>query len=123
MHPKDVAQKLTDQAARTEKFRRWSYARKPKAISDVLAQLIAKRGYGATETNAQLEQTWADLAGRYAGATRALKINRGRLEVLVAHSTVLQELTFEKARLLKAAQQAMPDARISDLRFRVGKLD
>lgn len=120
----NTAQKIADLDAKSSRQRRGFYARKPKAIGDVLAQLMAKRGYAAVQQNQQLQAAWNEAAGpMLAKFTQADRINRGKLEVTVANSTMLQELSFEKRRLLSAMQQALPEAKVTDLRLKVGKLD
>jgi hypothetical protein len=59
------------------------------------------------------------LAGQY---TRIGALRRGTLEVIVLNSTLVQELTFQKATLLKALNQSLPEQGIRDLRFRLGTL-
>lgn len=124
MHPNDVTQRLNDFADRGERHRRWAGASRPKALGDVLAQLIAKRGYAASRANEQLAEAWAAAAGpRLAPFTEACRVNRGRLEVTVASSAMMQELTFDKRRILAEVGDALPDAKISDWKLRVGKID
>ena len=50
-------------------------------------------------------------------------MRRGVLEVWVQNSTLVQELSFEKTRLLKTLAQLVPDEKIRDLKFRVGPID
>ena len=45
------------------------------------------------------------------------------LEVLVANSALVQELTFQKTGLLTKLRQALPQEKIKDLRFKVGRID
>lgn len=121
---KYTAQKIADVDAKSNRHRRGFYARRPKALSDVLAQLLAKRGYGAVQTNEQLRGAWREAAGAaLARFTQAERINRGKLEVTVANSTMMQELSFDKRRLLSAMQKALPEAKIADLRLKVGRID
>ena len=124
MNPHDTAQKLTDLSERSGRQRRRFFARRPKKLSDVLAQLVTKKGYGATETDEQLRETWNTAAGAaLARFSQATRVNRGRLEVTVANSMMMQELSFEKTRILAAVRAALPEARIEDLKLRVGKID
>jgi len=119
--PYDTA--ATDFAARRAHEERRSYARRPKKIADVVAQLIAKRGYGRHEATDQLAAAWSAAAGdALAAASRAGRIRRGQLEVLVANSTVMQEFSFQKQRILTELGRLLPDAKIRDLRFRVGAI-
>jgi hypothetical protein len=99
------------------------YGRRPKKIADVVAQLITQRGYGRIGTDEQLVAAWQKAAGEtLAKSSRPGKVRRGQLEVCVANSTMMQEFGFEKARILAAIQRELPDAKIRDLRFRVGSI-
>ena len=51
------------------------------------------------------------------------QLRRGKLEVVVANSTLIQELTYQKPTLVAALAQALPDQKIQDLRFRLGAID
>jgi predicted nucleic acid-binding Zn ribbon protein len=114
----------SDFAARRGREQRRHYARRPKKIADVLAQLITARGYGRIQADADFAAAWQQAAGpELARFTRPGQIRRGQLEVTVANSTIVQELTFQKQRILVNLQAALPDARIRDIRFRLGALD
>lgn len=117
----DTAQKLSDFAYRASRQQAGFYGHQPKKVADVMAQLLARRGYGRVQGNAQLQTTWEEIAGpALAKFSRANRVNRGKLEVTVSSSTMMQELTFEKKRLLTALKAALPEAKISDLKLRVG---
>jgi hypothetical protein len=45
------------------------------------------------------------------------------LEVIVANSTLVQELGFQKLALLKNLAALLPDEGIENLRFRVGNIE
>jgi hypothetical protein len=111
-------------AARREKEQRRYYARRPKKIGDVLARLITLRGYGRFQADAELAAAWEAAAGKsLACFSRAGLIRRGKLEVTVSNSTSMQELSFQKHEILAELVRRMPDARIRDLKFRVGAID
>jgi predicted nucleic acid-binding Zn ribbon protein len=113
-----------DFLARRDREQRRNYARKPKKIADVLAQLITARGYGRIQSNAELADAWQQAAGTtIARFTRPGRVRRGMLEVTASNSTIIQELTFQKHQILTKLQTAIPDASIRDLRFRVGSID
>lgn len=96
-------------------------ARGPQPIGDVLAQLMARRGFARARSGAACEKAWREAAGELAARyTRVGAIRRGRLEVTVANSTLVQELSFQKPVLLAALARLLPDEPIRDLRFRVG---
>ena len=97
--------------------------RPPAKMADVLSNLMSKRGYGRVLSTNSLDDAWQKVVGpRFAGDTRPGNIKRGVLEVLVASSAVLQELTFQKKQLLNKIQTEAPDQKITDLRFKVGAI-
>jgi predicted nucleic acid-binding Zn ribbon protein len=96
----------------------------PQPIADVLAQLMARRGYARQAAAASSEAAWREAVGQaLARVTRPGNIRRGVLEVFVANSTLLQELAFQKTQLLDRLRQLQPDDSIRDLRFRVGPIE
>lgn len=112
-----------DFAARRDREERRSFARRPKAIRDVLAQLLNKRGYGRIAANEKLAEAWTAAAGEsLAAASRPGKLSRGTLEITVTNSTIMQEFTFHKHQILAELGRTLPDAKIRNLRFRVGQI-
>ena len=96
----------------------------PKMIGDVLTQLMARRGFTGVRRGAACEDAWRQAAGELvARHSRVGAVRRGTLEVVVANSTLLQELTFQKQTLLETLGKRLPDEGIRDLRFRVGTID
>lgn len=66
---------------------------------------------------------WRSAAGEaLAACSRATQVKRGVLEVLVANSTITQEIGFQKPALVKRMAELLPDEGIRDLRCRVGPL-
>lgn len=129
----DAAQKLSDLSKRSEKERARFYARRPKRAGDVIAAVIAKHGYAAVKGADLVRDGWAKAAaevlgdascggGAIAGMTAAGALKRGVLEVMVANHVVMQEINFHRPGLLAAAQAALPDSKITDLRFKVGRI-
>ena len=89
----------------------------------MLAQLITARGYGRIQADADFTAAWQAAAGdALARHSRPGRLRRGQLEITVTNSTVVQELTFQKQRLLAELQAQAPTARIRDLRFRLGAI-
>jgi predicted nucleic acid-binding Zn ribbon protein len=114
---------LAELAARGALQRRRFFGGQPKSAADVIAQLVQKRGYAQVRVDRERREAWQTAAGpHFAAVTEPGQIRRGVLEVTAANSLVMQELTFEKERLLAEIQQALPDARIKQLRFRVGQI-
>lgn len=97
---------------------------RPQKMGDVLAELMARRGYAREQTAANYEAAWREAAGEsLALHTRVGLLRRGALEVTVANSVLLQELTFQKQAILGQLSRLLPDERIEKLRFRVGPIE
>jgi predicted nucleic acid-binding Zn ribbon protein len=118
-----AADETADFTARREREKRREFARRPKRIGDVVAELITTRGYGRIESGRQFDAAWAAAAGELlARSSRAGRLRRGKLEVLVANSTIMQELSFQKHEILARLRQELPDAKIHDIRFHLGAI-
>ena len=118
-----AADNAHDFAARRDREERRSYMRRPKKIADVIAQVLTKRGYGRIQANADIGSAWALAAGEtLAACSRPGKLRRGTLEVTVTNSTMIQEFTFHKQHILAELGRIFPDAKIRDVRFRVGSI-
>lgn len=120
----DSLQKLADLTERSGKQRRRFFAKQPKKISSILSQLITAKAYAATSSNTELEETWATAVGPLlAKQSQAFRLYRSKLEVTVSSSTMMQELKFEEHRLLKKIQAALPNNKITGLKFKVGSIN
>ncbi len=99
------------------------FERKPKSSAELLSKLISRRGFTQELFQDELQAAWQKVTGaRYAGKTQATLIRRGILEIIVDSSPALQQLGFEKAQLLQQIREALPNAGIRALRFRVGTI-
>lgn len=99
-------------------------SRRPQPIADVLAELMALRGYARVQAATSYQAAWRDAAGDFvARQSRIAALRRGVLEITVANSTLMQELGFQKVSLLAALAKRLPDESIRELRFRVGAID
>jgi predicted nucleic acid-binding Zn ribbon protein len=109
--------------ARREREQRRYFARKPKSIGNILAQLITARGYGRIQADANFAEAWQTAIGpALAKYTLPGRLRRGVLEITVGNSMTIQELTFQKQQVLAKLQTQLPDAKIRDLKFRVGSI-
>ena len=85
---------------------------------------MARRGYARQQSGAACIEAWRTAAGEsLANFTRPGAIKRGVLEVVVANSTLMQELSFQKGEIVQRLTQLLPDETIKDLRFKVGTID
>jgi predicted nucleic acid-binding Zn ribbon protein len=98
--------------------------RGPQPIGDILSQVMARRGLARVQSGEAFASAWKTAAGDLlAGYSRAGQVRRGVLDVIVANSVLVQELTFRKAALLADLGRLLPDERIVDVKFRVGPID
>lgn len=99
------------------------HPRDPQRIGAIVSGLLSRRGYGQLAATEELESTWNALVGAaLAGQTQVGKVQRGVLLVSAGTSAVLQELTFQKARLVTELARSIPQAKIRDLRIRVAAI-
>jgi hypothetical protein len=95
-----------------------------KKIGDVLSELMSRRGYARVQATSGYAEAWRQASGEALSATtRAGTVRRGVLDVLVANSLLMQELSFEKSAILARLARLLPDERIVDLRLRVGPIE
>jgi predicted nucleic acid-binding Zn ribbon protein len=89
----------------------------------VLAQLITARGYGRIQADADFTATWQKAAGEtLAQYSIPGRLKRGVLEVIASNSMVVQELTFQKQQILDVLRDQCPDAKIRNVKFRIGAI-
>jgi len=97
--------------------------RGPQEIGGVVTELLARRGYARVQAAAAYETAWSEAAGpMVAKYTRLGALKRVTLVVVVANSTLMQELGFQKTALLESLARLLPDEGIENLRFRVGNV-
>jgi predicted nucleic acid-binding Zn ribbon protein len=96
---------------------------RPERIGDIMSELMARRGYARVQSGGACEAAWREAAGQQmAQFTRATQVRRGVLDVLVSNSTMVQEIGFQKAVLIKRLAELLPDEKIRDLKLRVGPI-
>lgn len=94
--------------------------RAPQRMGDVVAQLMARRGYARVLSQDQYNDTWREIVGEdIARQTRTGQLKRSVLEVFVQNSVLMQELTFRKSELLQRLQKQFSDHKIKEIRFKV----
>lgn len=97
---------------------------RPVPISDVLAELLLRKGYASQSLQEEYDAAWKAAVGETLYAvSRAVKLHRGALEVLVANNLVIQELNFQQARIVQEMQRQFPSAVVKKIRCRVGRLN
>ncbi|MBL9123043.1 MAG: DUF721 domain-containing protein [Planctomycetaceae bacterium] len=95
---------------------------RPQKLADILAQVTARHGFARVRSQTNYEQAWREVAGELANRSRVGALRRGVLEITVSHSALVQELSFQKARLLAGLAARLPEQEIRDLKLRVGAI-
>ena len=95
----------------------------PVRIGNVVAEIMSRKGLGRRQSVEQREEVWRDVVGsELAAMTRCGDVRRRRLEVIVANSMLIQELTFRKQELIAGLNQQLPELEVQDIRFRIGQI-
>lgn len=94
---------------------------RPQRAGDVLANLMARKGYAQQMTASACAEAWVESVGtEWSSASRPGNVRRGVLEVTVANSSVLHELTFRRRQLVTELRRLIPEQNIENIRFRIG---
>jgi predicted nucleic acid-binding Zn ribbon protein len=93
----------------------------PQRLSVAISEYITRRGFARVQGNAQLQNIWDKIAGeRISAKTKVMGLNRGKLEVGLSSSALLNELvSFKRAELLQKMQAEYPEHKINDLKFKL----
>jgi hypothetical protein len=90
-------------------------------IGKAIRQLMIRTGLNQTQAQLQTEKAWEEAAGPIlAKVSRPGNLIRGVLQVFVRDSSTLQELHLNRQQILRTMQQALPEAKIKEIRARVG---
>lgn len=90
-------------------------------LKDGLAKLVGARGYAYTLSAERCELAWRETCGPFfAARTQVVGLRRKVLEITVANSVALQDLTFRRSELLESMRTRLPEFEFADLRFRIG---
>jgi predicted nucleic acid-binding Zn ribbon protein len=112
-----------DEASRLVKSRQY-FQRRPQRAAELIAKLMARKGYGQASAVSELLTAWQSVTTEsWREQTQPGNIRRGVLEVIVANSVLLQTLEFEKKNILSVLQQQLPQNQIKDIRFRIGNIN
>ncbi|MCM2373119.1 DUF721 domain-containing protein [Aporhodopirellula aestuarii] len=92
-----------------------------RRIGTIVSQLMSRRGYASVASDNAMTASIAKSVGpALAGSIMVGKLNRGVLQVYAVDSVVMQELTFQKRQILRALIKDHPQAKITDIRFKLG---
>ncbi len=95
----------------------------PKKLSNLIADVLIRRGYARQAAASQFQDAWqAATEPGLSRVSRPGRLVRGVLEVTVANSTVMQELTFRQQQILASLNRDL-EYEIHRLRFKLGPID
>ncbi|MBI5868771.1 MAG: DUF721 domain-containing protein [candidate division Zixibacteria bacterium] len=91
---------------------------KPEPIASIIGRQLASLGIAKKVKQASVEHLWPDLVGpEIAGHTRVLKIDAGRLFVVVDSPVWRQELLFQKDVFIARINEELAEELVSDIMF------
>lgn len=91
-----------------------------RRIGTIVSQLMSRRGYASVASDHAMTDSIAKSVGPALAASIMVgKLSRGVLHVYAVNSVVMQELTFQKRQILKTLSKDHPQAKITDVRFRL----
>lgn len=107
-----------------EVVRRRQRRRKPaQDAAAIVARVMNKRSIAGSQAASKLNQLWQTAIGSLHGSqTQVVAVRRGVLEVIVANSSVHQQLVFRKKQILNKLNNADHNTAIKDIRYRVGQI-
>ena len=91
-----------------------------RRIGSLVNQLMSRRGYAQGFASEEIHRVIATTVGTPLDSGFAVgKLKAGVLQVYASDSVTLQELNFQKRKILRNIQQDMPGNQVTDLRFRI----
>lgn len=91
-----------------------------RKIGTLVSQLMSRRGYAQATVNDELQRSVTESVGKtLESSVRVGNLNRGVLQLYATDSVTLQELIFQKRKILSGIQRSMPQTPITDLRFKI----
>jgi hypothetical protein len=81
---------------------------------------MSRKGYAQATVNDELQRSVSESVGELlANNIQVGKLNRGVLQLYATDSVAMQELIFQKRKILAGIQTKMPQTKITDLKFKV----
>ncbi|TWU45074.1 hypothetical protein Q31b_02450 [Novipirellula aureliae] len=91
-----------------------------RKIGSLVNQLISRRGYAQVTVVNEMEAAILEgIDESIRSSIRVGNLKRGVLDIYASDSVTLQELNFQKRSILKKILANHPQAKVSDLKFRI----
>lgn len=92
-------------------------------IGDIVKTVFERLEREKTLTKEDVEEKWREIAGREGAAhTRPVTLRKGILTVFVDSSGWVQQMNFEKRKVLKQLKRVFGKDKISGIQFKIGEL-
>lgn len=87
----------------------------------VVVQIMSQKGFTQNTFYETLQRVWSESVGEMiASQTQIGQLNRGTLEIFVSSAVITQELSFRTVELVEKLNTAMPDKKITKIKFTNG---
>jgi hypothetical protein len=91
-----------------------------RKIGSLVSQLMSRRGYAEQAASSEFHAAIvASVGTELSASVRVGQLRQGVLQVFATDSVTLQELNFQKRKILRAIRNDLPHANVTDLRFRI----
>ena len=92
-------------------------------IGDIVRSVFERIEKEKSFTREDIEERWKEMAGQDAARhTRPASLRKGVLTVFVDSSPWMQQMNYEKRKLLKQLKRAFGKDRISGIHFKIGEI-
>ena len=89
-------------------------------MSSLVSQLMSRRGYAQIAVGEEFQASIGAAVGQQLIAAISVgNVKQGVLQIYASDSVTLQELNFQKRKILKRIQQDLPQSKVTNLRFRI----
>ena len=103
--------------------RRQKYFRRPKSAGKLTAEILTRYAVAGRNANAEMKESWEQAVGAtLARYSQAIKKRGKVLEVLVANSSTMSKLQFQKRKIVRQLKNIEAFQTIEDLKFRIGQV-
>jgi hypothetical protein len=81
---------------------------------------MSRRGYAQQAATSEFHAViMSNVDGELGAAVQVGQLRQGVLQIFASDSVTLQELNFQKRKILRAIHRDLPHAKVTDLRFRI----
>lgn len=91
-----------------------------RKIGSLVNQLMSRRGYAQQAATSEFHAVIVTSVGNeLSSSVHVGQLRQGVLQVFASDSVTLQELNFQKRKILRAIHNDLPHSAVTDLRFRI----